>query len=378
MEKKKFMKFCMVFLLIFMIGSCNKNEDKVEDLKPDEAKVEVRSASQEITTNMNEVMNTSGMLAIDNLATLFENGDWKSTIKQLLFQSDNPSLRKVKDHFRKDVLGSNRDFNAGDYGVYEYNFSTGVFDLVEPSTTFLKLRFPASQTSTTNNAELLADNLLYTTITYTETYWDDYSQTWVTDTYEDIIPANLDLTISIDGVTQMTGNYTGAFTSSGNPTSLSVSINMPPYSFTMGMSGSGTNYTTSLSFKLNSNEMMGYNISLTYSSDMSTLDKVSGYVHVSPLKIEGWINISAIENHMSEVEENGGSYDLDYLNSQLSLVLIQTELNANIGSLAFKLYTDPEYGETYPMIAVVYSDGTYEWLENIMNDESLKFSKPKK
>jgi hypothetical protein len=242
----------------------------------------------------------------------------------------------------------------------------------------LKLRFPASQTSTTNNAELLADNLLYTTITYTETYWDDYSQTWVTDTYEDIIPANLDLTISIDGVTQMTGNYTGAFTSSGNPTSLSVSINMPPYSFTMGMSGSGTNYTTSLSFKLNSNEMMGYNISLTYSSDMSTLDKVSGYVHVSPLKIEGWINISAIENHMSEVEENGGSYDLDYLNSQLSLVLIQTELNANIGSLAFKLYTDPEYGETYPMIAVVYSDGTYEWLENIMNDESLKFSKPKK
>lgn len=378
MEKRKLLKFCLAFLIVFVIGSCNKSDDKVENLTPDEAKVEVRSASQEITTNMDVVMNTPGMQAVDNLSTLFENGDWKSSLKQLLFQSDNPSLRKVKSHFRNDALGSNRDFNPGDYGVYEYNFTTGIFDLIEPSTTFLKLKFPASETSVTNNAELLADNLLYTTITYTETYWDEYSQTWITDTYEDVIPTNLDLTISIDGVIQITGNYAGAFSENGTPTSLTVSISMPPYSFSMGMSGSGTNYSTNLTFKQNDSEMMGYNISLTYSSDMSRVDKVTGYYHVSPLKIEGWINLYTIESHLSEAEENNGAYDLDFLNSQLSLALIQTELNANIGSLAFKMYTDPEYGETYPMIAVVYSDGTYEWLDNIMNDDSFKFSKPRK
>jgi len=63
------------------------------------------------------------------------------------------------------------------------------------------------------------------------------------------------------------------------------------------------------------------------------------------------------------------------MNNQMSMALFHTVLNAKIGDLAFKLYTDPDYGDTYPSIAVVYADGTFEWLENIMGSNTFKFRK---
>lgn len=382
MKKRNYLKISFVFLLLLVIVSCNKDKDKVKELAPAEAKVEVRSASQQITTNMDQVMNTPGMQSINYLGTIMGFETWKSTLKQLVFQTENLSLGKVKDAFRTNAFGSNREDGVGEYGVYVYNFQTGEFDLTETSTSMLKLFFPASaaaESNETNNGEFIADNLLYTTITYTDTYWDEYSQKWITDTYEEKVPTNIDLTLKVDNAVQATGNYSGSYSSNGTPTSINVSITMAPYTFVMGMSGSGTNYSTNLTFKQSGTELMGYDMDIAYSSNMETVDKISGYYHFSPLKVEGWANISAIDDHMTGVEEGTiANYDLDYLNSQISLKLFQTVLNATIGTLEFKMYTDPQYGDTYPMIAVIYSDGTFDWLENIMNDSSYKFGKHRK
>lgn len=266
----------------------------------------------------------------------------------------------------------------GDFGVYAYNFGTGDFDLMEQSTTMLKFIFPSDETALANNqnnASLTVNNLTYQTIIYTEEMWDDDSQTWYTETYEEMVPTNANVDFKISGTTFMTANYNASYTENGFPLATNADVTMAPYSFNMSLSGTGSNYTAIMSFKQNNAEMMGCNLAVIYSADMTDVEKVTGYYSLAPLKVEGWMNYAAINNYMNDIDDNGGTYDLGFLNNQIAMQLMHTELNAKIGDLMFKMYTDIEYNETYPTLAIVYSDGTYEWFEDIMGSENYKFAR---
>ncbi|KAF0202191.1 MAG: hypothetical protein FD170_2162 [Bacteroidetes bacterium] len=369
----------LVATLFFSPGCDKEKDDKPKEISATEAKTELRNASQSINTDMAEMMETPAMVSLDFLATLMDEGDWKSNLKNLAFNSGKLHLSKVKSAFRKNA--NERGVNeVGDYGVYRFNFVIDDFELVQSSTTKLEILFPASEAayySQQNNAELLVDNLSYKTITYSETYWDDWSQTWVTEEYEEVIPLSANVRLKIDGSSLLTMTYAATYDNNGFPTSMTSSMTMAPYEFTTSFSGSGTNFNTILSFKMSGNVLMAYDAAVVYTSDMEGVEKFSGSYTVSPLKVQGWINVAVIENHMESVEDNGGSYDLNFLNSQLDMELIHVALNAKIGDIEFRMFTDPEYNETYPVLAVIYSDGTYEWMDTIVDDGSLKFRKVK-
>jgi hypothetical protein len=365
---------------LFFSPGCKKDkDDKPKEITATEAKTELRNASQSITTDMTEMMNAPAMVSLDFLATLMDNGDWKSNVKNLAFNSGKLHLSKVKSTFRKNA--AERGVNeVGEYGVYRFNFVIDDFELVQNSTTKLEILFPANEAAyyaQQNNAELLIDNLSYKTIIYSETYWDDWNQAWVTEEYEEIIPLSANLSLKIDGTKLLTMTYAATYDNSGFPTSMTASMTMAPYEFTASLSGSGTNFNSKLSFKMSGNVLMAYDVAVVYTSDMEGVEKFSGNYTVSPLKVQGWINVAAIEDHMETVEDNGGSYNLTYLNSQLDMELIHVALNAKIGDIEFRMFTNTEYNETYPVLAVVYSDGTYEWLDTIVDDGSLKFRKVK-
>lgn len=368
--------FLIVASTVILFTSCKKDKDKeVKDLSPSDAKVELRNASQQITGDMDEVMSIPAITSMSFMMDLMEGEGWKNTVRTLIFKTGHIHLSAVKDAFRKDT---HKSVTVGDYGIYTFNFVTGEFEMTGTSTSMLKFIYPADETAFAaqqNNAEFTADNLQYQTVLYQDTYWDELTQTWVTETYEEYIPKNANATQKINGTTVLTANFTATYAENGNPLSMDASVTAVPYTFTMNMSGSGVSYHTALSFKENNNELMGYDMTVLYTSDMSDVDKMTGYYAVAPLKVEGWMNYAAINNHMTEIEDNGGNYDLTFLNSQLSMELIQTALNAKVGDIQFKMYHDTEYDEYYPMLCVVYSDGTHEWLEDIMGDGTYKFSR---
>jgi len=379
MKTRHLAGFLLVATMIFSPGCDKDKDDKPKEITATEAKTELRNASQSISTDMTEMMNTPAMVSLDFLATLMDEGDWKSNLKNLAFNSGKLHLSKVKSAFRKNA--NERGVNeVGDYGVYRFNFVIDDFELVQSSTTKLEILFPASEAayySQQNNAELLIDNLSYKTIVYTDTYWDDWSQTWVTEEYEEVIPLSANVRLKIDGSSLLTMTYAATYDNSGVPTSTTASMTMAPYEFTASFSGSGTNFNTILSFKMSGNVLMAYDVAVVYTSDMEGVEKFSGSYTVSPLKVQGWINVAAIEDHMETVENNQGSYDLNYLNGQLDMELVHVGLNAKIGDIEFRMFTDTEWDETYPVLAVIYSDGTYEWLDTIVDDGSLKFRKVK-
>jgi hypothetical protein len=379
MKTRHLAGFLLVATMIFNPGCDKDKDDKPKEITATEAKTELRNASQSINTDMTEMMNTPAMVSMDFLATLMDNGDWKSNVKNLAFNSGKLHLSKVKSAFRKSAVERGEN-EVGDYGVYRFNFVIDDFELVQNSTTKLEIMFPADEDayySQQNNAELLIDNLTYKTITYTETYWDEWEQTWITETYEEVIPLSASVSLKIDGSILMTMTYAATYDNNGFPTSMTAGMTMAPYEFTMSFSGSGTNFTTTLSFKESGNVVMAYDVALVYTSDMEGVEKLSGSYTVSPLKAQGWINAAAIEDHMETVGDVGGSYDLNYLNSQLDMELVHVGLNAKIGDIEFRMFTDPEYNETYPVLAVIYSDGSYEWMDTIVDDGSLKFRKVK-
>lgn len=379
MKTRHLAGFLLVATLIFSPGCDKDKDDKPKEITATEAKTELRNASQSISTDMTEMMNTPAMVSLDFLATLMDNEDWKSNVKNLAFNSGKLHLAKVKSAFRKSAAERGEN-EIGDYGVYQFNFVIDEFELVQSSTTKLEILFPADEAayySEQNNAELLVDNLTYKTITYTDTYWDDWEQMWVTETYEEVIPLSASVSLKIDGTSLLSMTYAATYDNSGVPTSTTASMTMAPYEFTASFSGSGTNFSTILSFKMSGNVLMAYDVAVVYTSDMEGVEKFSGSYTVSPLKVQGWINVAAIEDHMETVEDDGGSYNLTFLNSQLDMELIHVALNAKIGDIEFRMFTDTEWDETYPVLAVIYSDGTYEWLDTIVDDGSLKFRKVK-
>ncbi|MFW5793208.1 MAG: hypothetical protein ACOCWC_02910, partial [Bacteroidota bacterium] len=164
--------------------------------------------------------------------------------------------------------------------------------------------------------------------------------------------------------------YEASYDDDGIPTSMAVAINMPPYSLTMSQSISGSSYNTSLSFKYNEEVIISYNLTYIISSDNEEVVSVSGHYQITPLRLDGSINVQAMDLC--------GENDIDCINSNMSLTLIHTELNSVIGNIEVRLYNDVEYNETYPAPVIVYADETWEWLDDIFEVPAKSFKKIKK
>lgn len=380
MKKTKLMKVLLLLALMVTFVACNKDKKKEDELTAENAKVELRNATQKITNDMSLVMQTPSMQSLSFLSSMIEIGDLKKIVGDLMIQPGRRHLAEFKDLFRKDVSGNKKNLAIDDFGTYQFNFNIDDFELIQASENMLKLIYPADEVAYTNqqnNAELSISNIQIITIEYTETYWDDWTGAWVTETIEETIPTNANLEHKISGTTHMSGSYTASYTDAGRPTTMNAQLTMAPYQFQMSLTGSGTKYNSALSFKNNNVTLMGYDAEITYASNMEDVEKVSGNYLVDPLKIQGFINAAAIENHMIQGEESG-NFDLGFLNSQIDLELIQVGLNAIIGKIEFKMFTDPYDNSKYPVLAVVYSDGSFEWLDSIIELDTYKLRRVRK
>ncbi len=109
--------------------------------------------------------------------------------------------------------------------------------LTSESSTQLQLNYPANEQAYSmmqNNAVFVLDNLEYTTITYTETWYDEWDEQWVTETYVEEVPTNANMSLTVDGNATMSGNYQSELSDNGTPTAISASVMSAPYQYQMG------------------------------------------------------------------------------------------------------------------------------------------------
>lgn len=345
MKSKVILLVIMAIAASMLLVAC---KDEIEEYPVEDAKVEIRSASQQIQNNMDELMATEAATSLNSLMNLLSVPEnWKSSLQfpqSPLKQFNIAGIgRFLRHNFPTNITTKNSD----EGGLFVYDFDSLYFILVEPIDD-LVFRFPSddlAHANRENNAELRIADLQIVEIEYTDEYGG---------TYYEPVPVNAVVTLKVDNQTVMTLDYNATFNNEGLPTSMAIDLHMAPYRFILSFSGSGVTYTSSMSIRKGDEKLLGYNLTITYSANFEQIHTVSGTADLVPLRLSGHIQPESLE----DCPEN----DINCLNNNVDLQLIHAGDNKIIGNIEFRLYYDEEWEETYPVPVIVYSDGTWEYL----------------
>ena len=344
----------LIVVSLLLPVACSKDKEEKE-LSPEEAKIELRAASQEITLTTTNVMEMPAVSTMMFLMLLTDFDDFDIEFKSMLSDPGNYRLPEISQLLRDNELPlkklQNKSFleDPQNTGIYTFNFQTEEFDLTSTNVNYLQVIFPANETAfdqENNNAALTISNMEFETVTY--------SDGW--DTWEEEVPTRMDILLVIDSDEVLTCEYTAAFNSEGTPTSMSVNIGMAPYEFTMTLAGSGVNYNSTIMFTGNNAVIFNSSLDLKYNSGSDEIDHISGFIHFPPLRFDGSVNIAMIE----ECDEN-----IACLNQYIDVRVKHTKLNMVLGHLEFRVYDDPYWEEEYAMPVIVYQDDSWEFLHEI-------------
>ncbi len=350
------MKNKIIYLVITIIAvsmlviACKK--DEIQEFTAEEAKVEIRSANQQIQNDMDEMMATEAATSLNSLMNLLNApDDWKSSLKSPQSPLKQLNVAGISRFLRNNFPADLTTKNSQEGGLLVYDFDSAYFILVEPREDLVFL-YPADDNAYANrqnNAELTIADLQIIEIEYTDEYG----------TYYEPVPVNAVVTLKVDNQTVMTLNYTATFNNEGLPLTMTIDMNMAPYRFTLNFSGSGATYTSVMSFTKGNEKLMGYDLTITYSANMELINKATGTIDLVPLRLKGDVKPELLEN----CPEN----DIICMNNNINLQLIHTGENKIIGDIEFRIYYDDEWDEEYPEPVIVYSDGTWEYFFNIFD-----------
>lgn len=330
-------------------------------LEAEDAKVEMEAASSEIGDTKDIMLECTGFSTLNYLMELESGTSFKSGAKSaLIFDNENlmeKVLRVAKD---KTGLKSTTEDDEDLYGIFEWDFYEEEFVKTGESTSIYRLIYPADETSKMNNmlnAELTIDKLQYVEILST----DEIGGYTTPENY----PTNADLTLKVNNVKELTGNYDASYNETGKATSIDASLESCEYYLDMSLSGSGTDYTSKLSFKMGNEVKLGYDMKIKYTSDLEDTESLKGTITMSPVKYECDIKVKSLTDEMDRADENETDPDIDVLNENMKVDVIQIDQKAKIGTVEFEEYTDPEWGDTEIRLVVVYKDGSSELFTDI-------------
>jgi len=336
-----------ILAIALLLFSCD--DDKKEEVSsPEDAKASVEKMAVDMEADLVEMVNLEGVDALTNLLDLVSEDDpfsgrinTEMASKEVIAQR----VKRLNSVFVPTSTGitnedGNFDFEAS-LGVYEYNFTTQLFDQTKQGGDKVTMHFPTA-TSNTNNATLNITAYSEIVIEEENKYgWDE------TSIFLTLITADL----SIDNVEVLDLDMSANYSADGLPESVEVSLTMNPFEFTMSFSDTDEKMS-SVSFGVNksSEKIAGASVTLTYeSSSKEVFSSVNGEVSYRDIGFKGDIDISDLENGANE------PFDLNDL-----INLSMYDGSTKIGDVVFE---DSDY-ETVAYIE--YSDGSKELLEELL------------
>ena len=323
----------------------------------EEAKSEIRMAGQQVRRNMDDMMEVKAMQALQYLMKLLSGEGDTGPKPDPDTKSPNRFCLTALYLEIFELTGLTKEIAGKDehHGVYRYNFNTGSFDLVDFGGNYLRYIFPANDAARENrmhNASFTIENLAFMTVTYPskqEPFTEDL-----------LISASTDLVV--DNQTLSTFSHEAGFTTSGLPVATDMKLTMHPYQLRLSLSGTGRDYSSTMSLTKNDQTLMSYHLSLRYNVERDAADRVAGLVQIVPLRFEGGINMVGVRSCEQP-------HDIECMNPHLDIDVKQTVYNKSLGHLAYGLQCDPDTGMHHPTMQIVYKDGTSDPLTIIFDDK---------
>lgn len=353
--------------VLFLFVSC-EDDDKTEMLPPEEAKKEIRNASQSLADQINQMMSAPAMQVFDYFFFLIDEDpfDFKNPVESSIFYSPNKMFFGNEElKFGSYALNFNTKMfdPAEDKGVFEFDYDEQNFVLIDGDVDYLEIRFPASEDdflNQNNNAVLRIDDIEIAVVDQEE------------------IPLRLLMSLTVDEEELFMVDHNLEFDNNNEPVNGSLYLVMHPYTYEVEFTRTGTTndavITSTASIKLNGSIIMSYSLNAEGDMDKDAPDLIEGNILADLLKFEGVVYLLAIEEHFDKVEAEEVELDINYLNEKLDVEVIHTELDKTIGHLEFYHagFVGDELVEDIDII-IVYKDGSWELLEDAMPELAEMF-----
>lgn len=219
------MKKNLLFVLfgvatLLTMNGCKSELDLDKELKfskltVEEQKAQIEQNGLDFVTAMEGMQDTKAMKTIMNMMEM-DGGDVYSAPMQKLASDIKNARKNAITNFDKQMRVSYVESEV--WGEYVYNFETEEMDKVKELTNKLIISFPATESSTTNNAKI--------TVTYEE------STVEIPESEGEMYPSKMTFVMTVDGKEVMSADFSGKYYDDGAPKDVKQSFKMEDYKWT--------------------------------------------------------------------------------------------------------------------------------------------------
>lgn len=391
--KKTFLKFGAFIVAGSMFVGCNKDED-VKAIEPEfpteyseltvaQNKTKLEDNGVSLMNNITTFKNSSGIQTsiafTQHLegATVPENiGGRVSNNSGIKLLQTLSSFGKGKTSPSKTIKGLRISEDDGftsfkaEYdeliGVYTYHKANDSWTY-EKTGDKIVFKFPSTEEGTVNNAQYSIYGLETVTINSNlggDNYTGDY-------------PTALKTELTVDNVKKMEYNFSAAYNSNGDPSSIAISLTIDSYILAYEISNSTTDARFDYSLKNGDQILFAYGVRATGNFSSTSVEgsedpgdvitTSSAYFQIMNIKFSGEINADALVDALASATTK--EQELAAWNANYKLVVFYDDTKKKIADSEFYI-TEEEYTEW----EMVWNNETqeYEWVEKTLTRESLE------
>jgi hypothetical protein len=364
---KKLIAMMLMMVSVFFIAC---EDDGESTLSPEDAKTELSTLNADMTGYLQEMANSKGMNAMDDIMALMQLDDpfasGKSTKTSVI-----PNIQKYLLPIYPEKTKSAYEAEPFDFefwwGTYTWDAEHSIWSVVfdDPASTSddkIVISFP-TEGSTTNNAVLTLHEYEEVLVNGTDEYGYSYTDYMPTDILADLYFNEIKI-VEID----LAATWITSGDEAGEPTSFDISVYLTPFTFSGSFDNTATAASIDFDIKYNTEQIFAAGVNATFLTDTEDPLTVGGYIQLLNVKIQATVDIAGMEtvfesNTYTTVEEINTA-----INEEIDAVVlvdgvkaadIIIEFAAEDG--AYSMPIEVEEGvNVYINVFFKYSDGTTE------------------
>ncbi len=341
----KVLNYFPCLLLVLVLFSCEKDEESNPQFSTEEAKQAMSRLNLNLQTDIIELANAEGVIALGDLVSLTDlndpfGGRMESEESKNWFKM---SAQRLKVIFNPKRLRSSRYEEDGfqfEQNVGRYDWSPDKNEFVKSpiDQSFIIINFP-SEGSVENNVSL-------TIAGYTEQLIEDEFGSYY-------MPTSIVADLLVDGVKQVELSLSAVYSNIGEPQSGNIILFVNPYTLSANFDNTGANQSTLLTNLTKSDvTIVGTSVMVNFFDNLKEeVGSASGFVQYKEFRIQGSIDVNGFE--ISENPDPNLFVDLDVFKE-----------GSKIGDILF--VTEIVDGDEEDVPYIKYADGSMDKLEDLL------------
>jgi hypothetical protein len=269
--------FWVIFAVFFFLTGCMTEEEVAP--QSEDIRTIIQQYADQLNVDKNEIQQSNAMKTLGTYYVISGNTfGFPLDFSMENFSFYHPGLRKA--------AGSTGFDFEGMLGIYEWDPESGSFIRSGEDTDFIRLSFPSNAENRENNAELKI-------LDYEEIPINDENTIEVT---------SINMQLTVDGVLEMSLDYTAGYDNMGNLGNLDMDLLIAPFTLTLDLAQSKGVIQVNSSWKKDGNPLLSSyfliarnNLNFTAYEDFPFSGKTSGCIKYRDLKLDGSFDFSNVE-----------------------------------------------------------------------------------